>query len=75
MNCQMSGRLVSVEGRKQTAVTHLAFARRLNCRNRHFGQYTKDKIYISTKDKEAALISSFFFINYRKIGKRKKYEF
>ena len=44
MNCQMSGRLVSVEGRKQTAVTHLAFARRLNCRKRHFGQFYIQKI-------------------------------
>ena len=37
MNCRMSGRLVSVEGRTQAAVTHLASARRLNYRKRHFG--------------------------------------
>ncbi len=39
MNCQMSGHLDSVEGRKQAAVTHLAFARSLNYRKRHLGDY------------------------------------
>ena len=43
MNCWMSGHLVSVEGRRQTAVTHLALARSLNCRNRHFGFLQKRK--------------------------------
>ncbi len=60
MSCQMSGHLDSVEGRKQTAVTHLAFARRLNCRKRHFGLIHKIK-YIDTKDERAALNSSSFF--------------
>ena len=43
MSCWMSGRHYAAEGRRQTAVTHLALARSLNCRNRHFGFMLKRK--------------------------------
>ena len=38
----MSSRHCAAEGRIEVAVTHLAMARRQNCRKRHFGFFTKD---------------------------------
>ena len=61
MSCWMSGHLVSVEGRRQTAVTHLALARSLNCRNRHFGFMQKRK----NKDTED-------FLKYKRSVKHKR---
>jgi hypothetical protein len=70
MSCWMSGRLVSAEGRRQTAVAHLALARSLNCRNRHFGlliEYTKDfvknkRVLKVRKRKGAALMVAPYYI-------------
>ena len=50
MNCRMSGRLDSVEGRKQAAVTHLAFARSLNYRTGILGSYKRIIMYKRTPD-------------------------
>ena len=64
MSCWMSGRLVSAEGRRQTAVAHLALARSLNCRNRHFGlliEYTKD-FYEARKRKGATSMVAPYYI-------------
>lgn len=33
----MSGRRIAAEDRREVAITHLALARRQNCRKRHFG--------------------------------------
>ena len=38
---QMLSRHIAAEDRREAAVTHLALARRQNCRKRHFGFFQK----------------------------------
>lgn len=45
----MSSRHIAAEDRREAAVTHLALARRQNCRKRHFG-FFKRQHDRSTKD-------------------------
>ena len=61
----------SAEDRRETAVAHLALARSLNCRNRHFGlliEYTKDfvknkRVLKVRKRKGAALMVAPYFVS------------
>ncbi len=49
IGCQAA--IYAAEGRREVAVTHLALARSQNCRKRHFGVLSREKVHVQdTKD-------------------------